>query len=396
MDLEKELQILKELAQEIEKGNNSKENLERFKELRKKVINSGKQELKLMIEETKRVKEEQKGQIQEKIRILEQTNPLTNQVKDKIDKLNHKLEQVDNLDDVLKKHVLEMTKKFKEYGITAEELGFKKIKENKKDIKTVEKLSSHVEGSPKVKEDIDNKGEQVIEKNEKQGIDARIRLLNSIIGSDIKRKGKEIEEIEKQLEELGNGKKNIVIRIWDKIKQALGLNKSNKALASGNDIATDEQSWTDNMKVSVEPLSIEVLEEKAKKQLERQIGIGSIAKIDNTIVCYDIQKDISITKADIKDKEFKIDFIVLFDEEGNMEHCLNSGNIGKILTQKENLESLIKVHLLPVENEEEKDDIEYEEKEQDDDEGIWVLWNDVKDKFVDYILKQKETELGNI
>lgn len=396
MDLEKELQILKELTQEIEKGNNSKENLERFKELRKKVINSGKQELKLMIEETKRVKEEQKGQIQEKIRILEQTNPLTNQVKDKIDKLNHKLEQVDNLDDVLKKHVLEMTKKFKEYGITAEELGFKKLKENKKDIKTVEKLSSHVEGSPKVKEDIDNKGEQVIEKNERQGIDARIRLLNSIIGSDIKRKGKEIEEIEKQLEELGNGKKNIVIRIWDKIKQALGLNKSNKALASGNDIATDEQSWTDNMKVSVEPLSIEVLEEKAKKQLERQIGIGSIAKIDNTIVCYDIQKDISITKADIKDKEFKIDFIVLFDEEGNMEHCLNSGNIGKILTQKENLESLIKVHLLPVENEEEKDDIEYEEKEQDDDEGIWVLWNDVKDKFVDYILKQKETELGNI
>ena len=336
MDLEKELQILKELTQEIEKGNNSKENLERFKELRKKVINSGKQELKLMIEETKRVKEEQKGQIQEKIRILEQTNPLTNQVKDKIDKLNHKLEQVDNLDDVLKKHVLEMTKKFKEYGITAEELGFKKLKENKKDIKTVEKLSSHVEGSPKVKEHIDNKGEQVIEKNERQSIDARIRLLNSIIGSDIERKGKEIEKIEKQLEELGNGKKNIVIRIWDKTKQALGLNKSNKALASGNDIATDEQSWTDNMKVSVEPLSIGVLEEKAKKQLERQIGIGSIAKIDNTIVCYDIQKDISIRKADIKDKEFKIDFIVLFDKEGNIEHCLNSGNIGKILTQKEN------------------------------------------------------------
>lgn len=410
MDLEKELQTLKELTQEIEEGNNSKENLERLKNLRKNVIKSGKQELKLMIEETKRVKDEQKGQIQEKIRILEQTDPLTNQVKDKIDKLNDKLKQVDNLDDVLKKHVLEMAKEFKKYGITPEELGLKKTKQNKKDIKTVEKLNPYVEEPEEVKED-----------------DERLEELKSIEEYGIGKTIEQIEKIEKEIEELGNkGEKvepisveelersiqqnreyynklykekkkvNIISKLWNRIKKALGLKKENKTLTSGM-VETDESSWKDSIEVDVKQLSAQELEKNARKQLENQVGIGSIAKIEEAIDYYDIEKKEPIGKIDImKDKEFKIDFIALLDKEGNMEHCLNSGNIGKILAQRENLESVIKVHLLPVEDEEEKDDIEYEETEQDDDEGIWVLWNDVKGKFVDYMLKQKEAELGNI
>ena len=403
MDLKKELQILEELIKEVENGNDSKEMLDKIKQLREEVINHGKQELKLMREEVKKVKDEQ---IQ-KINIeKEQSDLSAPEAKERIEKLNNDVERVDQ---ILKKHELAMAKEFAKCGITQEELESEEFQEN-----TTETLKE---------EDINTQEESKEAKKD----DDMLEELKSIEEYGIGKTIEQIEKMEKELEELGNKgektepisveelektiqhnreyydnlykekkKENIISRIWNKIKNVLGLKKENKTLTSGI-VENEESSWKDSIKEPIEQLNAEDLQKNARKQLENQVGIGSIATIDDTIECYDIQKDISIGKADIKGKEFKIDFIAAFDKEGNMEHCLNNGNIG-ILTQDKISEALIKVHLLPLEEEEEKDDIEYEydQREEDDDDGVWVLWNDVKDKFVDYVIKQKQTELGNI
>lgn len=133
-------------------------------------------------------------------------------------------------------------------------------------------------------------------------------------------------------------------------------------------------SFKESIKVSNVEQSMKVLQQKAREQLENQIGIGSKAILEEGTYFYDSEGNGPIGKMENRqNKEVEITLIATVNEDGKFENCLMEGNIEKAKQLGENVK--IMVHIA----------------NKDTDLG-WISFDEVKDNFIDYINMQQSQE----